>query len=761
MHKGPPTSSVWILLILLTGDAQAAPWPSARVSHPASPETRSLLLRADRFVSSGEWEAGVNALRIAMDAHGDEQIRLDLRRAREPSPVEPQLFVSVRQYCHLRLTAWSATAPAALATYRQQVDPLVKRQLQTALADRDWRSLADIAHRFFTSSHADDALWHLGEWALERGDYNRARWAWEGMHPALRYRSADPCAGLPLWLAVDRGETKPDAPTLVEPPPQYGWPLAYPDTNYTLAEMRARLLLVSIFEGSSQRAETEYKRYQQLHSQADGRIAGREGRMVDLLRDLLDRSRRWPTAAHVQGWPTFAGNQERSLALPQAVDLALRPVWTVQITPASLAASDGADTSPPYFPVVAKDLVVLHDAQRIHAFNLQTGHPAFPSDHQDSTPPSAVLYERAQIAQEDQDSGPFTLQHFAPTLYQQCVFSPLGIAATRAHQTGPAIPVNQLVGLDLAAEGRLLRGFPLAPPDTSWTWDGPPVCDGNRLHLPLRKQTDTQSEVALARYDLTTGQPQGPLVRIAASMHSNPSGNANRPYHLLSLTNGCLLYNTNLGVIAALDTEQGSLKWIFHYRRSAGAVRSSPSYTNRLAPNPCLVHKDFAIVAPADSQRIMAIDITTGQLVWSVQRDDGMQLLHLLGVREDRVIASGHATYAFDLYSGQLRARFPSAPETAMRGYGRGLLAGNQLYWPTRRTLFLLDAYSLSPVRQPVYLERLGVQGGNLVLVGQTMLIAGPQRMSALQGSPQRAAPAPTPEAQRSPSLRQTSANRF
>ena len=200
MHKGPPTSSVWILLILLTGNALAATWPSARVSHPASPETRSLLLRADRFVSSGEWEAGVSALRIAMDAHGDERIRLDLRRARKRSPEEPQLFVSVRQYCHLRLTAWSATAPAALATYRQQVDPLVKRQLQTALADRDWRSLADIAHRFFTSSHADDALWHLGEWALERGDYNRARWAWEGMHPALRYRSADLARAYPSGL---------------------------------------------------------------------------------------------------------------------------------------------------------------------------------------------------------------------------------------------------------------------------------------------------------------------------------------------------------------------------------------------------------------------------------------------------------------------------------------------------------------------------------------------------------------------------------
>ena len=195
--------------------------------------------------------------------------------------------------------------------------------------------------------------------------------------------------------------------------------------------------------------------------------------------------------------------------------------------------------------------------------------------------------------------------------------------------------------------------------------------------------------------------------------------------------------------------------------RSTRSESASPRHADLLAPNPCLIHNDFAIVAPLDSERILALDITTGQLIWSVQRDAGMELLHLLGVTGDRVIASGNAIYAFDLYSGQLRARFPSAPGTAVHGYGRGLLAGNQVYWPTRRVLFFLDANSLSPVRQPVHLERLGVQGGNLVLVGETLLIAGPQRMSALHGLPLRAAPAPTPAAHQAPPLRQTSINRF
>ena len=769
MHKGPPTLNAWILLTLLTATIPAAPWPSARVSQPASPETQSLLLRADRFVTSGEWEEGVNALRVAMDVHGDERIRIDHGSAKKTATKEPQLFISVRQYCHLKLTNWSVTAPAALATYRQQVDPLVKQRLQTALANQDRHELANIAHLFFSSSHADEALWHLGEWALERGDYNRARWAWERLHPALRHRPADPDKGLPFWLAVEQKDPNTDtlsAPTVADPPPRYGWPLAYPDADYTLAELRARLLLVSILEGSSQRAETEYKLFQQLHSQDAGSIAGRQGILMDLLRDLLDRSHHWPTPEHRQGWPTFAGNQERSLAIPQAVDLELRAMWTVQIAPDPLPRQVAIEPQPPYFPVVVEDHVILHDAQRIYAFHLQTGHAAFPgefpADNGDSKAVSSILYEQEQFTVENPAGKPLKGQYFAPTLYRQQVFTALGFATNPAQQPHPATPTqSQLVGLDLTAEGRLLHGFPLSAPESGWTWDGPPVCDGSQLHVPLRKQTDTQSEVALARYDLATGQRQAPPVRIASSMHSQPAENTNRPYNLLSLSNGYLLYNTNLGTIACFDTEQDSLKWIFYYHRSTRSESASPRHADLLAPNPCLIHNDFAIVAPLDSERILALDITTGQLIWSVQRDAGMELLHLLGVTRDRVIASGNAIYAFDLYSGQLRARFPSASETAVRGYGRGLLAGNQVYWPTRRVLFLLDANSLSPVRQPVHLERLGVQGGNLVLVGETLLIAGPQRMSALHGLPLRAAPAPTPAAHQAPPLRQTSINRF
>ena len=79
----------------------------------------------------------------------------------------------------------------------------------------------------FASSWGDKALLALGEMALESGDFAAARWYWERILPA-------------------------------QPPPGVAntWP-GYPDTTLDLAAVRARLVLVSILEGSADRAREE------------------------------------------------------------------------------------------------------------------------------------------------------------------------------------------------------------------------------------------------------------------------------------------------------------------------------------------------------------------------------------------------------------------------------------------------------------------------------------------------------------------------
>ena len=58
------------------------------------------------------------------------------------------------------------------------------------------------------------------------------------------------------------------------------------------------------------------------------------------------------------------------------------------------------------------------------------------------------------------------------------------------------------------------------------------------------------------------------------------------------------------------------------------------------------------------------------------------------------------------------------------RGFGRGLLAGSEVYWPTRERIYVFDQDSGRQVRQPIELAALGVQGGNLVIDDGVLLIA-------------------------------------
>jgi hypothetical protein len=58
------------------------------------------------------------------------------------------------------------------------------------------------------------------------------------------------------------------------------------------------------------------------------------------------------------------------------------------------------------------------------------------------------------------------------------------------------------------------------------------------------------------------------------------------------------------------------------------------------------------------------------------------------------------------------------------RGFGRGVLAGREVYWPTRERIYVFDQGAGRQVRQPIELAAMGVQGGNLVIHEGVMLVA-------------------------------------
>jgi hypothetical protein len=134
------------------------------------------------------------------------------------------------------------------------------------------------------------------------------------------------------------------------------------------------------------------------------------------------------------------------------------------------------------------------------------------------------------------------------------------------------------------------------------------------------------------------------------------------------------------------------------------------------------------------------LDAGTGELVWRAWSNTEHPI-HLLGVGGGNLIATGSSVWWIDAVNGKLRAVWPETGNGgAVRGYGRGLLADGNIYWPTREEIFVFDQrvyleggrsdISLKK-RIPLTQEQLGepghsgplLTGGNLVVADRKLLI--------------------------------------
>jgi hypothetical protein len=237
----------------------------------ADSATRAHLERVKAYVDDSQWDEAVETLREVMETQAGKVVA-----------VAPGRYVGVADYCHLLV---SALPVEALELYRGRVDPLAEKWYQDALAVRDAARLRQIVAEMYCSSWGDDALWHLGEIALERGEHAAARGYWEAliqqppaMVDAAQYRQATEHGGLDasdFELLTRRylrdTAVEPPLYRLVQSPPISDeenarlvqiWTnlklpytrLAYPRSAIPKADIRARLILVSILEGNLGRA---------------------------------------------------------------------------------------------------------------------------------------------------------------------------------------------------------------------------------------------------------------------------------------------------------------------------------------------------------------------------------------------------------------------------------------------------------------------------------------------------------------------------
>lgn len=291
---------------------------------------------------------------------------------------------------------------------------------------------------------------------------------------------------------------------------------------------------------------------------------------------------------------------------------------------------------------------------------------------------------------------------------------------------------SSLLAIDLAAEGRL--AWKIEPGLPGCSFEGSAVAEGSNVYIAVRSSA-VRPRTHVACYDAATGRLRW---RTLVSSAETPGGGRlpEITHNLLTLAEGTIYYNTNLGAVAALDAGTGRLKWVSLYPRArdVGAQDEGSSTVHFFRDlNPCVYYRGRLMVAPSDTRSIFALDANTGQTLW--QSRLASDVVHLLGVGKGSLVASGKELWWIDADSGKVLAHWPGSGSPT--GYGRGLLAGGRVYWPTRESIYAFDQKVPSegaPVMTEPPIRLAGADdttGGNLVPGPGVLLVAAPDHIDA------------------------------
>src|SRR4029079_3112679 len=94
-----------------------------------------------------------------------------------------------------------------------------------------------------------------------------------------------------------------------------------------------------------------------------------------------------------------------------------------------------------------------------------------------------------------------------------------------------------------------------------------------------------------------------------------------------------------------------------------------------------------------------------------------------------------------DISSGHMDWAWPESDRAGIRGMGRGVIAGSEIFWPTRNEILAIDPKTGAQTRPPISLSPL-VGGANLIASQGRLIVAGFDKLMVL-GPPAAQTPKP------------------
>lgn len=565
------------------------------------------------------------------------------------------------------------------------MDTREKLERQPGFPPERTRRLADGPARMAEG----DRHWKLGELAT-------ARTLWQTLAPEM-----PPTARSPRWR----------------------FPAPAPELE---PQALARLCVADLLHGRLRSARRRQRLLADRFPQATGHFAGKQGSYASILDELLNEADRWPADRFLL--------PEDHIWLPfeeVRVDL-VQLDWSVPLT-GTRSADEGAwgrpQRSPGSLPTVWNEVVLLQDTAGVRGLSLVTGQSAWPVDEDD---PGLLLTDhdrQAAVSPVETPRGTGLRQGVIVGSSWIGRFGPDWISPGNVRR----LPSDsRIVSLDLLAEGRLTWSrsateFSGSSQPGPWIFSGEPVIADGRLYVPLRG-AGTGDVLLVACLATDSGETlwTSSVGTLLTSLGDSPV----RGGDPLLLQGNTLCWNLEGRAVICLDRETGDLRW----------MTTLPQLTS-VTPDRIVneMHAEPGRLYALSPGAVSALDPVSGAVDWNCWLHSTEQLPHpsigrgsdvesLLGVCDDILIISANRLRGIDRSTGMVRW---SHSGTSQRGHGRALLLGRSIFWSTRDELWTVDALTGS-IRQRDFLRALtGIDGGNLLLVHDRLLIAGSDALAS------------------------------
>jgi outer membrane protein assembly factor BamB len=640
--------------------------------------------------------------------------------------------------------------PEGLQLYRRQFDPQAERLFRAAEQAQDEGELRDLVRRFFHSSYGEQALNRLGAMLFDRGEFSQAALCWRDILRNCR-------------------ESRLDRSTL----------LAKIAVGHHFAGERARA------EEAAGEVRQQYPSAKAVLGGKDQGVAAFVDRVLatppPLPAPALAVQEGWPSLAGapdsvaIMGpcvpvlsprWSTLSGRLEdnpniRSLLAaatgssgPYGDPSGSKPPQVVlkegQVTfvyqPPGQKVQQGGPVPCFIHPVVAGHTVLYRGAEGVAAHDLLTGEKlwetfAFPlyralpasgaRTYYGYNPYGLMVQDQGRCALTLAEGKVFAVGKFLPPNVQQ-YFAMAGLPQARQ------LPdTSVLEAFSLSSEGRRLwrLGDGEGPADLvrAGKFLSPPTYAGGRLFVLVQYIQAFHLlclEAENARLVWSVMVSQMPVPANTYQPYARGGQDQGSPP---AVADGRVFAVTNAGVIAAFEADSGRALWAYQYESptdSSGLVSRKPRQSGQVGsgfpPNPVVVAKGRVIVLPSDSRTLAAFRTDTGELLWSVDR---REQLNLTALDESRLLLSEDGLLVVDAATGKDLWPTPETRERIATVVGRPAVTSDSVLASGRGELIRLSLNDYA-------LERLNLvepEGilGNLVSVAGKLVAANAAGVSA------------------------------